>query len=194
MLDCGCGSGWLSHMCRRRGARVTAMDIAPAGVAAAKARFPGAAEFHVADVYHLPFDEESFECVILSEVLEHLEDIELALGEIHRILQRGGRLLISVPYREKILEHLCIHCNRFTPAHAHLHSFDKQALARILTASGFEIQRTRFLTNKLLELARFSVWGSWLPHFGWRAVDGLLNVITGKPAFICIVAKKVDLL
>ena len=190
LLDIGCGSGWLAARCRAAGARVWAMDIAPAGVAAAQARFPEAGYFQVGDGYHLPFAPESFDVLVLSEVVEHLEDVERTLEEVHRVLRPGGRVLLSVPYRETIVQHLCIHCNRFTPAHAHLHSFDEEKLGNCLKGRGLQVQRVVLLTNKLLELAGFPRWSRRWPYQGWRSVDRLFNRLTGKPAFLCMLAAK----
>mgnify|MGYP001579073813 CR=1 FL=1 len=66
LLDLGCGSGWLAERCRQAGARVWAADLALAGVAGARARYPQVDYFQVADVYHLPFVAGCFDakCVI----------------------------------------------------------------------------------------------------------------------------------
>ena len=48
-------------------------------------------------MYHLPFNDQTFETIICSEVLEHVSDVESALNEIDRLLKPGGKLLISVP-------------------------------------------------------------------------------------------------
>lgn len=50
------------------------------------------------DVYSLPFKSNSVDCVILSEVLEHLPDEDSALREIRRVLKKGGNLIITVPH------------------------------------------------------------------------------------------------
>lgn len=50
-----------------------------------------------ASVYQLPFQDGAFDCVIISEVLEHLTEDERALREISRVLKRGGVLAASVP-------------------------------------------------------------------------------------------------
>ncbi len=187
VLDIGCGSGWLGAHCQRRGALVCAMDIGWVGVAGAKARFAEAA-YQVGDLYYLPFAAECFDAVVLSEVLEHLEDIGAALAEARRVLRPRGRLVVSVPYRETIIEHLCIHCNRLTPAHAHLHRFDEETLAAYLQGEGFEIRAVRLTTNKLLELAGCAGW----PYAAWHLADALLNKIVPKPAFLCMLGVRRD--
>ena len=52
--------------------------------------FPG-------DVYALPFDDSSMDCVMLMEVIEHLNKPEQALVEIRRVLKPGGRVIIVFP-------------------------------------------------------------------------------------------------
>ena len=190
VLDAGCGSGWLAERCRCAGAHVAAMDIGLKGVSGAKGRFPSLASFQVGDLYHLPFKNAYFDVLILSEVVEHLEDIPAALTEAARVLKLGGRLLISVPYREKIIEHLCIHCNHLTPANAHLHSFDEESLAQLCQTAGLEVERVQPLANKLLEMAGFPLFSTRWPFSLWRGVDALFNAILPKPAFMCALARK----
>lgn len=45
----------------------------------------------------IPFDDERFDCVLCNQVLEHVEDLELALSEIHRVLRKDGVVLITLP-------------------------------------------------------------------------------------------------
>ena len=47
--------------------------------------------------YGLPFRDDSFDCVIASEILEHLHQDDAALAEIKRVLKPGGTLAVSVP-------------------------------------------------------------------------------------------------
>ena len=189
LLDIGCGSGWLARQCSQHGARVTASDLAPRGVAGARSRFPDAASFIVADAYHMPMRSESFDAIILSEVLEHLEEVESALSEVRRLLRPGGRAVVTVPFRETIVNHLCIHCNHNTPANAHIHSFDKGLLKR-LEASGLSVRATRLLNNKLLELIGFPHRSRHWPYWCWQGLDWLCNRLSGKAAFLLILTEK----
>ena len=192
LLDIGCGSGWLGYCCHHRGGRVWAMDIGFRGVEGAKTRFPQAAAYQVGDLYDLPFAAASFDAVIFSEVIEHLEDINGALAEAVRVLRPGGRLLVSVPYRETIVDHLCIHCNKLTPANAHLHRFDEAVLAGYFKRQELEISKVRLMTNKLLEMGGFPRFSSGWPYAAWWLVDATLNKIVPKPAFLCMIGVNGD--
>lgn len=50
------------------------------------------------DAARLPFPADSFDVVLISEVIEHLPDADMALAEISRILKPGGLLLITWPF------------------------------------------------------------------------------------------------
>lgn len=51
----------------------------------------------VADLVHMPFPDDYFTTVICSEVLEHVEDIRLAIHEIYRVIRKNGVLVVSSP-------------------------------------------------------------------------------------------------
>ena len=51
------------------------------------------------DGKNMPFEDESFDCVYASHVLEHIEDYSYALREWFRILKTGGYMIIAVPHK-----------------------------------------------------------------------------------------------
>lgn len=190
VIDIGCGSGWLASECAKAGGCVTATDIALTGVSIAQRRFPEDVCYSVADLYDMPMLSASFEVAILSEVLEHVERLDDALQEVKRLLVPGGHLIITVPFRETIVQHLCIHCNHPTPSNAHLHSFDTEGLTALLQKHGLGVEKMCFLNNKLLELLRFPRITRRWPYWAWRTCDRLLNYLVGRPAFVLVVVKK----
>ena len=53
---------------------------------------------HNLNRYPWPFDDDQFEAVLASDVIEHLDDIAGAMGEIHRVCARGAIVYINVPH------------------------------------------------------------------------------------------------
>lgn len=98
VLDSGCGMGFyliaLQELCELR---LTGLDPDAARLRFAEAH--GArADLVVGDAAVLPFPDDSFDRVLMSEVLEHLPDDAAALREACRVLRPGGTLAISVPH------------------------------------------------------------------------------------------------
>jgi ubiquinone/menaquinone biosynthesis C-methylase UbiE len=95
-------------------------------------------------VYELPFADEMFDVVIISEVLEHLGEDDKALREISRVLKRGGTLAASVPRRGPEL--LCWALSREyrTWPGGHIRIYRQSELRRKLEASGYRIFKQHF--------------------------------------------------
>jgi SAM-dependent methyltransferase len=95
-------------------------------------------------VYQLPFKDASFDCVIISEVLEHLGEDNRALREISRVLKPGGRLAASVPRRGP--ETLCwalSRAYRTTPG-GHIRIYRAGELRRKLETQGYRVVKRHF--------------------------------------------------
>ncbi|MFR9727451.1 class I SAM-dependent methyltransferase [Streptomyces sp. MS19] len=108
VLDLGCGQGRHAFECYRRGARVVALDRdgddvrhtagwlaamrdageAPAGATAAAVE---------GDALALPFPDDSFDALVVSEIMEHVPDDKGLLAEAVRVLRPGGRIAVTVP-------------------------------------------------------------------------------------------------
>jgi SAM-dependent methyltransferase len=108
VIDVGCGGGRHAFEAYRRGANVIAFDrdeselrsvettlraMAEAGEAPAAA----SANAVRGDALNLPYADETFDCVIASEILEHIPHDTAAIAELIRVLKGGGTLAVSVP-------------------------------------------------------------------------------------------------
>ena len=100
VLDCGCGYGFFSMaMTHLRDLKIVALDGDLTRIL--KGQQDGInAHFLGGDAQCLPFADQSFDSILLTEVLEHLPDDRAALRELHRILKPGGVLSISVPHTD----------------------------------------------------------------------------------------------
>jgi len=115
VLDAGAGFGRHAFELARRGANVVALDYAADEVIATRGTFGAMVEAgeipverYVAalqvDATRLPYDDGSFDRVITSEVLEHIQNDVGAISELVRVLRPGGTFACTVPtwYPEKI--------------------------------------------------------------------------------------------
>lgn len=100
VLEYGCGVGNFSFELAAHGARVTGIDISPNSVEVARKR---AAErgldsmtFSVMDAEAMDFPDESFDAVVGSAILHHL-DLEKSSREIMRVLRPGGKAVFLEP-------------------------------------------------------------------------------------------------
>lgn len=87
LLDLGCGNqpfrSWYGPLVDE----VVPVDAAP---------IPGVLQVDLSEP--LPFPDASFDVVLCTQVLEHVENVELAGAEIARLLRPGGCALITVPF------------------------------------------------------------------------------------------------
>lgn len=96
ILDVGCGLGmYVAHL-REYSDQVHGVDIDPARVAEASRTLPN---ISVSPAETLPFETESFDLVLLNEVIEHVDDDAATIRESCRILQVGGHIAIYAPNR-----------------------------------------------------------------------------------------------
>ena len=100
ILDNGCGDGTLAILMAKRGFNVAACDISDPNIEYAKERAIAEGvgdkiKFLTADSENLPFDDNSFEYVISSHVLEHLPSFDKGLQEVRRITRNYA--IIALP-------------------------------------------------------------------------------------------------
>jgi len=111
LLDIGCNWGRWTVAATRVGYRATGVDPKEKAVAAARrvaSQLGVGAEYVVGDARHLPFPDDSFDLVFSYSVLQHLSkaDVALAVGEIGRVLRRGGTAWIEMPNARGLLNTL----------------------------------------------------------------------------------------
>ena len=183
VLDTGCGGGWLANALRNKNKQVISMDIADVNPIKATKKVPYATHFGlVADVFELPIKEGSIDCIVASEIIEHVSDPKRFIASLFKALKPGGRLIITTPYNEKILYSLCVHCNQLTPHNAHLHSFTEATIKQYLP-DNITKYKTRIFNNKILVRAGVQRMMAFLPLAIYIGIDNLCNALSKKRAY-----------
>lgn len=86
-LDLGAGSAKYKEIIKEKATEYITFDMVP-----------GENIDVVGDVLNLPFENESFQTVISTQVLEHVEKPWIMIKEIHRILKPGGVCVLTTPF------------------------------------------------------------------------------------------------
>ena len=119
VLDVATGTGWTARNVARAGARVTAVDISPALLEAAKtlsAHLRPRIEFELADAERLPFPDASFDGVISTFGVIFAQNQERAAAELGRVCRKGGRLALAVWTKTGAVAELLAMVARHNPA------------------------------------------------------------------------------
>jgi SAM-dependent methyltransferase len=152
VLDVGSGFGRHVYECARRGARVVALDHAADEVIETRntlAAMVTAGEITPdrligvlrGDARSLPFPDDTFDVVITSEVLEHIQDDVAAIAEMVRVLKAGGRFAATVPARfpETINWKLSDDYHAPKAAGGHVRIYSRTELTAKLRAAGLTV-------------------------------------------------------
>ena len=124
-LDLGCGAGEFTAAIAARGVAAIGSDVAQAALER-RARATRSSSSGCAEIDRpLPFDDNEFDLVWASEVIEHVGDTARWLSEVRRVLVPAGRLLITTPSHgrlrlllggiERFSEPLGDHLHLYTP-------------------------------------------------------------------------------
>lgn len=132
VLDFGCGAGKLVAAGRESGIDMSGADIYYGGSQArAEAEASGLLGTAIIEVSggRIGFPDRYFDLVVNNQVLEHVEDLEAVLQEIHRILKPGGGVLSLFPSRDVMREgHIGIPFSHWFRKGSHLRFYYTWAL------------------------------------------------------------------
>jgi SAM-dependent methyltransferase len=105
-LDLGCGTGRHTRAMAEAGASVVAADLTPEMLVRARAKLEACVVgwLRIALPGPLPFAGSSFALVVLGLVAEHVVDLDATLAEVARVLEPGGRCLVSALHPDRTAE------------------------------------------------------------------------------------------
>jgi len=140
LLEIGCAEGFMTFDLAKKVPQVIASDISLSYLKRAKAEVPRA-NFTRLDIHNIPFGDNAFDCLVCTEVLEHVLSPLRALEEMNRVLKSDGFLVLSVPNGmtfPRIFAHMFRKKDSLIgfPG-AHINFYDTGSLLQILEIAGF---------------------------------------------------------
>lgn len=167
VLDAGCGIGYYSfELAKKFSCKVDGIDIDADDIELAK-RINDLAQttnvhFKVCDISELEFPDNTFDKIILSEVLEHVRDDKKIVSELRKILKPRGHLIISTPHVGAVEEYseqkpkLSSKKTQLDIAGGHVRNgYSFKLLSKILEDAGFDIVTYCFIGKKFTIRAGF---------------------------------------
>jgi SAM-dependent methyltransferase len=145
VLNIGVGTGYLEQLLVARGVHAFSLDPSAATIERLRTELNMGERARQGHSQRIPFESQSFDTVIMTEVLEHLSTgvLHVTLDEVARILRPGGVLMGTVPFREDLEsnEVMCPRCEAQFHRWGHEQRFDKASLGALLNQHGFRVQR-----------------------------------------------------
>jgi SAM-dependent methyltransferase len=124
LLDVGCGTGWLAE----HFSDYTGIDGSPEAVAAAQAKGRSIVQGDVDEP--LPFEDSSFDGVVLKDLLEHVADPVALVRDVHRVLRPAGLVFASSPDAQRWV----------WDDYTHRRPFTRKAFGLLFADQGFHVE------------------------------------------------------
>lgn len=145
VLEIGSGPGGNLEMLSRFG-EVSAVEMSEEARRLAARRCPGARIAYGRLPEEFPFEGETFDLIVMFDVIEHIEDDGRAMASLRQRLAPGGRLVVTAPaYQWLWSEHdVRLH---------HFRRYTLPQLRNVLSASGWDVERATYFNSLLFPLA-----------------------------------------
>jgi SAM-dependent methyltransferase len=134
VLDAGCATGALVRFLQGAGfSDIVGLDPSP--VAATAVERTTGVRAVAGSIFRPPGDLGDFDLVVLSHVLEHLLDVQGAVGGLRSLVKLGGLVYVEVPDAERYRDHLVAPFHDFNTEH--INHFSGVLLDRLFSSAGF---------------------------------------------------------
>lgn len=158
ICDVASGDGYYSRKMSARGARIAGIDLDPQRIRNARTyhNVPNV-QYRLGNAEDLPYSDETFDKVVSVCALEHFDDPQAAINEMHRVVKDGGRLVLHVDsftYRE-----IPTALREYHRKHYYVNNyFTIASLGEMLRKAGFKVEEYQYAFNSPVS-HRFFMWG-----------------------------------
>lgn len=155
ILDAGCGEGFSMNKLVEAGVgkKLEGIEYSKTAIKLGKKSFPRL-DIKEGSIYDMPYKDKSFDLVVCTEVLEHLDDVEKGLAEVMRVSKK--HIIFSVPNEPFfILSNLLRGKNlkRFGNDEGHINHFTIYSFQKLLKKNGLKVKKQKLPFPWLLILA-----------------------------------------
>jgi len=98
ILDLACGTGVYTHSLYQKSKNTIGVDISPWAIKKAKENFKHI-PFYVMDAEKTKFEDNYFDIIVSTGLIQYINDPKLAVKEIYRILKPGGMIIVEAPWK-----------------------------------------------------------------------------------------------
>ena len=137
LLDVGCGWGFFTKAAREAGFDVVALEMASNERECARI---------IAGIEPLNFafeefisSGESFDCLLLSQILEHAADVNEWMAKAYHLLAPGGLLCLALPNFNSLFRRLMAERDPYVTPPTHLNFFTRRSLGHLVSKHGFQV-------------------------------------------------------
>ncbi len=138
-LDLGSDNGVVSLLLRRRGGSWASGDLTEETVESIRALV--ATDVHLVTEQSLPFLDDTFDTVVVADMIEHVHDEATFVSELSRVLKPRGRLIVNTPHaNDTWLRRLRLALGQTDERHGHArHGYTRESIGALLKGD-FELE------------------------------------------------------
>ncbi len=157
ILNIGIGPGILENNLKKLGYEIYALDPSK-NVVNELNKF--GIKSKVGQIESIPFPDNKFDCVIASEIIEHIpvENLQISIREISRVLKSNGILLTTVPFNELLRDNkaLCPKCGNDFHRWGHHSSFNVENFSKLFKEK-YKIKKIKTLSFPEFSFSLFGI-------------------------------------
>lgn len=139
LFDAGCGDGRFLHLMAQHGWRGSGIDFDAAAIESGRAKY--GLNLAVGDFQAAAIEENAFDAVTMSHVIEHVPDPVACFDKCRRLLKPGGQLVVTTPNIRSLGHQHFKQYWRGLEQPRHLHIFAPNLLAECARRAGLEVVR-----------------------------------------------------
>lgn len=155
------------YLCRNQNLKVIGVDVELSNSKWAKGY-----DFIVGDARNLPFAAESFDAVVSFDVIEHIDNDELFVKELYRVVKKKGIVLIGTPNRHRLSHKIrrllgkkVEYPLKIAENCIHLREYTMEELSSIVRKAGFTVTEEKPVYLGLIGIGGFETFPAFLKRY-----------------------------